>query len=82
LRVPTAAALCNGPPPFLRHEVFQRDDQECSQPAFFGIREIEPVLLEEAAEELLSKILRILRCLATAADVSVKGIPVGAAEGL
>ena len=57
---PPAAALRGGPSPFLRHEHLERDDQKCSQLALFGIGEIEPVFLEQAAEKLLGEILRIL----------------------
>jgi hypothetical protein len=57
----TAAMLCGSPPPFLTHEVFQRDDQERPQLAFFAVSGIQPAFFKQAAEKFLRKILRVVR---------------------
>src|ERR1041385_2476703 len=66
--------------PFVGHESLENDQQERAEPAFFGIRRFQIIMLEQAGEELLGEILSVLGCVTRAPHVAVKGIPIRLAE--
>ncbi len=49
--------------------------------AIFAVGGIEPAFFEQAAEEFLREVLGVMGRLAAAADIGVKRIPIGAADG-
>jgi hypothetical protein len=60
--------------------MLERGQQERAEAAQAGRHVVDEAALEEAREERLGEILRVLRVVAAAADVGVQGIPVVLAQ--
>src|SRR5262249_3533514 len=81
-RLPSAAFNGPGAVPLIGQEMAQARQQERAEIAFLAFDLAEVVLCEEPGEKLLRQVLRILRVVALAPHIGVKGIPIGATEPL
>lgn len=77
------AAFCGAlAVPLVGEEALQTDAQEGAATAFLAIGGLQVILRQQAREELLREVVRVVRRVAGAAHIGAERIPVGAAEGL
>jgi len=77
---PSAALLCLRLGPLLGEEVFERGEQKGSKSASLRCRSKQIILFKKFGEEGLRKILSFSNVRDAAADISIKRIPVLAAQ--
>ena len=76
-----AAFLGSGFVPLVGQKTFEHHQQEGAELALCPGDGMQIVLVQQPREELLGEVLGIGRAVALAADVGVKRMPIGAAEG-
>ena len=64
------------------HEPFEGHEEEGSEAAFFLVGGGKVILFDDLLEKALDEVFGIVRAVAEAADIGIKGIPIGAAKGL
>ena len=75
-----AAFLGVGARPFVSEEVFHDSEKPGTKAALSGISSVEKAPCEELSKEFLGEFFGCIGIITAAADVSVKRIPIGAAE--